>query len=192
MPLSAEQQSLFDHARNSLPRFLTRGAGAVLEWLHGFTQIFDAARSQAADWLDMSYISQATGRWLDQHARDRGTSRRDEEDDPTLRARIRQFEDLLTYPAMKAAVDAILAGAGVSGTCDIVMLRRDRGHFHTVGLSRAFFGRGYRMANANRPMGYVVILPYGTTDATGQAVLEYLRQYGPAGYVYYVEIRQNP
>lgn len=192
MPLSSEQQTFFDHARNSLPRFLTRGAGAALEWLHAFTQVMDAARSQVADWINLSYISNATGRWLDQHARDRGTSRRENEDDPTLRARIRQFEDMITYPAIKLAVDNILAGAGIAADCAIVSLRRDRGHYQAAGNSRAFMSRGYRMANINRPMGYVVILPYGTDSITAQAVSEYLRQYGPAGYVYYVEVRQNP
>ena len=41
-------------------------------------------------------------------------------------------------------------------------------------------------------MEYIVILPYGTTAAMGEAVGEYLRQYGPAGYGYMVEIRANP
>lgn len=41
-------------------------------------------------------------------------------------------------------------------------------------------------------MGYVVILPYGTTSTIGKAVTEFLRQFGPGGFNYYVEIRANP
>ncbi len=195
MPLSAEKQNLFDHAKNMLPRFLTAGVSAALEWLYAYTDEFDAARAQTSEWLEMSFISTASGRWLDQHARDRGTSRRLNEDDATLRVRLRQYEDLLTFPAIIAAVNAILVGAGGSADAELVFLRRDRAHCQlpaAVNAHEAFLSRGYRMTNATTPMGYIVILPFGTSEATGLGVEEYLRQYGPAGYYYIVEIRGVP
>ena len=74
----------------------------------------------------------------------------------------------------------------------MVSLRRDRAHCQLPGDSTAFLSRGYRMTGAGRPMGYIFILPYGTTAATASAVAEFLRKNGPAGYIYYVERRLNP
>lgn len=194
MALSAEQQALFDHARRALPRWLTRGKTAVLEWLHSYTQLFDAARSQGQDWLDITYLDNATGSELDQHALDRGTTRRSGEDDDTLRERLRNITDVVTEPALKDGVDALLAASGLSESA-WVCLRRDKAFCQEPAATNAnesFLSRGYRVSYAQRPMGYIVILPFGTTTAMGEAVAEYLRQYGPAGYYYTVEIRGVP
>lgn len=191
MSLTAEQQALFDHARRSLPRWLTRGKTAVLEWLHAYTQLFDAARSQGQDWLDITYLGNAEGSELDQHALDRGTVRRVSESDDSLRERLRSIDDMITEPALKAGVDSILALDSLTES-SWVALRRDRAHYQVPGSSTAFLSRGYRMTNAQIPMGYIVILPYGTTSVIGEAVEEYLRQFGPAGYYYIVEIRGVP
>ena len=52
----------------------------------------------------------------------------------------------------------------------------------------AFLSRGYRMTNATRPMTYIALLPEPlATQAKADAVAEYLRQYGPAGYKAQVE-----
>src|SRR5258705_8592656 len=113
MALTAEQQALFDHARRSLPRWLTRGKTAVLEWLHAFTQTFDTVRAQGQDWLDITFLDNATGAELDQHALDRGTTRRSGESDATLRERLRNITDVVTEPALKVAVDALLAASSL-------------------------------------------------------------------------------
>jgi hypothetical protein len=191
MPLSSEAQALFDHARNSVPRWLTRGKNTVLEWLYGFTEIFDSARVQAQSWLDLTYILQSFGTNLDQHAKDRGITRRAGESDLALQQRIIQVSDAVTQPALEANINAILAANGL-GPCSIVNLRRDKGHYHTTGSSRMFYGRGYRMSYPGRPLGYIVILPYGTTSAIGSGVNDYLRQFGPAGFNHYVEVRAIP
>lgn len=194
MALSAEQQALFDHARRSLPRWLTRGKTAVLEWLHAYTQIFDTVRAQGQDWLDITFIDNAVGPELDQHALDRGTTRRSGESDATLRERLRNITDVVTEPTLKSAIDTLLAASAL-GPSAWVNLRRDKAFFQQPAASdanEAFMSRGYRMTYANQPMGYIVILPYGTTAAMGEAVEEYLRQYGPAGFYYIVEIRAVP
>lgn len=300
MSLSTEAQALFDHARNSLPRWLTGAPSAALEWLYGFTGVFDGVRVIGRAWLDLTYILKAIGAELDQHAADRGTSRRAGESDDALRYRLRQISDAVTEPAILAGVSAIIDGASVPAVLDtnnyvttgwnsvlftaatynnvdpttqtygsrltlqtindgtnppsfayddttgavvirfaagvttyaavealmgisnnsvqvrtpstlvgvmqvgdvfgpkpfrsagLVALRRDRGHMHTIGSCHAFLSRGYRMTGTGRPMAYIVILPYGTNTATANAVSEYLRQNGPAGYLYYVERRLNP
>lgn len=294
MSLSSEAQALFDHARQSLPRWLTGAANAALEWLYGFTEVFDEIRVQGQDWIDITYLENATGAELDQHAKDRGTTRRAGESDGALRERIRQITDAVTEPALLVGIDAILdtngvyalmnvkthvttgwttvfsaydsigaggyqtaltlrmvndgtnpptleasgpdtiihyqagvttrsaietlvtsssglfyvstasaSGASVLQAGDafgpknfvlgaIVALRRDRGHYHTNGSCRAFLNRGYRMTTEGRPMAYIVILPFGIVAAVATSVAEYLRQYGPGGYQYYVERRLNP
>lgn len=186
--MTPEQQGLFDHVKAALPRWLVRGPGAALEWLHAFVATLDAARVQAKEWIDATYLDNATARYLDQHARDRGTSRRENESDAALRERIRQIEDAVTEPAILAGVNAILAGVGLPQTAKLVNLRRDRGHYHAVGDSLAFYNRGYRMTNVDRTWSYTIILPAGATEVTRASVLEYLRQYGPAGYLFTVEI----
>lgn len=191
MALTDEQQALFDHARRALPRWLTRGKVAVLEWLHAYTQLFDAARLQGQDWLDATYLDTAVGSELDQHALDRGTVRRYGETDESLRERLRNITDVVTEPALKAGIDALLAASSLD-ECRFVELRRDRAHYQLPGDSTSFLSRGYRMTYATTPMGYIVILPYGTTAVMAESVEEYLRQYGPAGYHYIVERRLNP
>lgn len=108
MPLSAEAQALFDHARNSLPRWISNGKQAALEWLYGLVAMFDPVRTQAQSWLDGVYLNTATGRWLDQHAKDRDTTRRLNETDAVLRERLRQVEDSITDYALQRGINRIL------------------------------------------------------------------------------------
>jgi hypothetical protein len=60
-----------------------------------------------------------------------------------------------------------------------------------VGESRAFLSRGYRIKSL-RPRLFIIILPFGTTAATGAAISEYLRAHKAAGYAHKVEIRGVP
>lgn len=108
MALSTEEQALFDHARNAVPRWLTTGKRALLEWLTGFVKVMDPVRALAQTYLDGIYFDTATGRWLDAHARDRDTTRREDELDPSLRERIRQVEDAVTSPALQRGINAII------------------------------------------------------------------------------------
>jgi hypothetical protein len=115
MPLSPEAQALFDHAKRSLPRWITSGIATVLEWLYGFVAIFDPVMLLAQEWLDGIYLDTATGRWLDQHARDRDTTRRLDEEDDVLRERLRQVEDAITDPALQRGVNAIIGASVIFG-----------------------------------------------------------------------------
>lgn len=194
MALTATEQDYYDHAKRSLPRFLFANDGAAQEITGAFAVMVGALHTQVLEWLSFTYILSATGIWLDQHARDRGTTRRENESDATLQARLSTLEETVTRPALLAHVNAILTGAGYPATAAMVELRRDKGFFAdaTAGASRAFFSRGYRMGSAGRPYRIVVILPYDTDEATAAAVDEYLRQAKAAGYAHTVERRTSP
>lgn len=112
MPLSSEEQALFDHMRNMVPRWLTEGPNSKKEWLYAFAHILEAARLQGQLWIDLTYLDLAVGIELDQHAIDRGTSRQNGESDAALRERLRSISDAITDPALTAGVDQILDGTG--------------------------------------------------------------------------------
>lgn len=62
-----------------------------------------------ASYLSNLPISGASGVWLTLRAKDYGIARAPGEDDATLRARIRNVADAVTLPALRAAIDAVLA-----------------------------------------------------------------------------------
>jgi hypothetical protein len=202
MSYTPDEQNLYDHARSSLPRWLFQLSAAAEEWMGAFVKIFAESKVQIDSFRSQTYLLEATGIWLDQHARDRGTSRRDGEDDDTLRARLRIVDDAQTVPAIKAAALAVLEGAGVTvptGYPAVVELRRDRAFFNTLtsnGRRAAYLSRGYRMTWGRwlpyHAQEFVVILPYGTDEATAAAVAEVVRKKKAAGFGYYVERRVNP
>lgn len=194
MAYSTDEQALYDHLRATLPRFLFQTPTASEEIWGGFVKIFDAIRAQIVEWRNYAEILQATGIWLDQHARDRGAFRQEDETDEALRERLSMIEDMVTTPALTSMVDAILAADGVVGSCAMVELRRDRAHFGdytATGKNRAYLSRGYRMSVAS-PSGFIVILPFGTGDATRAAVAEALRAKKAGGFNHYVEVRGVP
>ncbi|HEY6018963.1 MAG TPA: hypothetical protein VIY48_03445, partial [Candidatus Paceibacterota bacterium] len=78
-----------------------------------------------------------------------------------------------------------------------LILRRDAAHAsrHDAMLSRGmrvgakfFAGVDPLTGVAGTPMIYIVILPTGTSSTVQKAITEYLRQYGPAGYAYVIEV----
>lgn len=67
--------------------------------------------------------------------------------------------------------------------------------FSIIRAGQSFVSRGYRIAgNASRPQAneFIVILPYGTTAATANAVSDMLRQFKGGGVRYQVEVRGVP
>jgi len=111
--LSADEQAMIDHSRNSLPRWLTSGVSSTLEWLHQYKTIFDTTLQQAKGWIYSTYLSYASGAALNQHAIDRGTTRQNAESDSALRERLRNISDALTEPALLFGVDSILDSTGI-------------------------------------------------------------------------------
>lgn len=193
MPYSTSEEGLYNHARASVPRFLFTGDNAEELW-GAFVKIFDAALTEVDTYLDQSFIQEASGVWLDQHAKDRGTGRIASETDLVLSGRLVAIEDAITRSALLARITAILEADGAVGpTVGMVELRRDGAFAEDVATSEAqsFADCGYR-AGSGRPYTIVVILPYGTTAETALAVDEYLRAHKAAGYRHVVETRATP
>ena len=59
------------------------------------------------------------------------------------------------------------------------------------GRQRAYFGRGYRMSS-QRPLTFIIILPFGCTAGTQTSVAEMARQKKVFGVRSIVECRANP
>lgn len=143
MALTTDEQKFYDFAKAALPDWIPDGD----EFLHGAAKMFGGVKA-LIDYLfgstlvsGQALISGAEGAtattpdWLNQHARDRGTSRVDGEDDPTLRERLRTVQDLLTRAALQSAIDAILVAAGINDPCGIVELPRHGAHSGVLGVS---------------------------------------------------------
>lgn len=195
MPYTATEQALYDHAKGALPRWLFQNANAKEDMFGAYVKIFDSARTQIAEWVSLSYLASATGVWLDQHAKDRGTTRQANETDATLRARLKTSEDAVTRPYLLSTINSTVDAAGVSGDAYMVELRRDRGFFGdfaSTSRNKAYFSRGYRMGKSGRPMRIIIILPYGSTTALKNSIDVFLQLRKPAGYSHTVEVRANP
>lgn len=132
--LTAEEQKLRDFGAAVLPSWATKTV-VYDELLTAFAAIFDRARRQLDFQFDQSYIMRAEGvdaggpDFLDALALDLGTARTADESQQALRTRLREVEGAVTRPALLAAIDALLAQAGVVGTSAALELLRDKGHF---------------------------------------------------------------
>ena len=206
MSFSAHEQDMYDFAKASLPRFLFQKSTAPEDWIGPFAKIFGSAFDQVVEWLGQTYILNATGIWLDQHARDRGTARQGGESDAALRSRLRTIDDAVIPSALLAAATAALNADSVtipSGYPALVETRRDGAFFGVwsatpptppgsgyASRGMAYFQRGYRMRG---PRGsIVVILPFGTSEATRLSVQEAVRKKKAAGFAMIVERRVDP
>jgi len=126
MALTTEEQEFYDFARDSLPKFLFAKERSEEE-INAFLKIFDKGRQQIVAYFTETLIGQASGVWLDQHAKDRGTDRQDGETDAALRARLVNIEDAITRQAILDAAQAVIDGESISGTVALLELRRDKG-----------------------------------------------------------------
>ena len=136
MALTAEEQEFLDFALAALPTWFHDDA-RQLEDLGMLAKMIGAARAQLEDWFTHTLIGDATGPvgsdpdWLDQHARDRGTSRVSGESDAALRARLQSYEDAVTRDELIAVAQATVDAEGILGGVAMVELKRDRGFLGT-------------------------------------------------------------
>lgn len=145
MSLTTEEQELFDLARSCLPAWYADDQRAN-EYLGALAKMFGSVRAITQHWLKtVVYITLASvdlsgnPDWLDQHARDRGTSRQNGESDDALISRLRNVDDLVTRPALLTAVQAMMTAAGVAGAPSMVEFPRDKAY---LGKSLSFGGAG--------------------------------------------------
>lgn len=187
--LSPAEQDLFDAAKAALPSWLFSDENDSEELLAAFAKEFASALTAIDNWKDSTYILQAVGYWLDQHARDRGTRRQNGESDPALASRLRIVDDAVNLASVKTAVANALAADGIVGTGVVIELRRVQMRFSR---QMGYLSRGFRMGPAGRPDHLVIVLPYGTPAATAGSVTEAVRKVRPAGTVVLVETRGVP
>lgn len=138
MALTANEQKLFDLALSILPHWF-KDDQRSMEHLALAAKAVGAAWVQLLDWFGNTLIGDAVGAtgydpdWLNQHAIDRGTSRQAGEGDTELALRIRSVPDLITRVALLTAAQAIVDSLSISGTVEMVELRKDKGFFGTFG-----------------------------------------------------------
>lgn len=124
MALTVDEQALFDAAVAALPAWFTK-VERNMEDFAMFAKTNGAALAIAKFWDTQTFIGQAVGvtglepDWLNEHARDRATSRVYNETDVALRVRIKTAPDAVTPDAIIDGVLAAIVAAG--GTWDGTM-----------------------------------------------------------------------
>lgn len=158
--LTTEENELLDFATGALPSWVRQPD----EVLASAAKSIALARAQGEYLFSQALITQATGPtavspdWLDQHARDRGTSRQAGELDQALQARLRVVPDAVTRQALLDAANAILAAAGVSGAAALLELPRDAAY---LGSFTALTGTGGTFAQAGTVSEFTpTVLPW--------------------------------
>lgn len=187
--LNTVEQGYFDHARGALPRFLFQSDDAPQDVLGAYAKIFGAVDAQVREWVEQAYIQSATGIFLEQHARDFGTSKRAGESEAVLRARIGKEQLVVTRPRLLQGADEILAAAGATTGAVMLEMRYDRAFFsdETPGDTVAFCSRGYRMGSIGLN-GFVIILPAGASESVRASIDEYVRQAKAGGFRHRVDV----
>lgn len=130
MAYTTQQQRIYDHVVGSLPPWFLQEAGAE-DFLAALVAALDLVRVHRETLVDQRFILTADNGvpdWLGEHASQHGTRQQSGEDADALRQRLRAFPDAVTPDAVAAAVNGVLAAAGL-GTCALVDLRDDRAHF---------------------------------------------------------------
>lgn len=131
--LTPQELVLFNIAKKSLPRILFSDPTDQQEVFAAYAKELSASQTQVKFWRNMAFILLATDIWLDQHAKDRGTSRQAGETDEALRARIRDFLQTVTLTELREAITNILEAYGVTipaGYPGLVELRGSRAYFN--------------------------------------------------------------
>ena len=135
--------------------YLPANMRAASPLVGGAAASFQLAETAAYALASYLQVGTATDVWLDLLALGNGLRRQQGETDASLRKRLRTVEDAVTTPAIKAAVDALLAAYGL-GACQI----------------REWFSGPYYDRNAyldhnlviTSPNYFVVVVPFSGTS----------------------------
>jgi hypothetical protein len=129
MALTDDEQKLLDFAKQSLPKWMFEND--LPEEIGGaYAKMLELARSHTEEVFEQTFIENATNLppdYLNQHAKDRGTSRQDGETDEALRFRLQNNPDAVTVAAILEKANAVLDIFGITDPAYIVELRRDKG-----------------------------------------------------------------
>jgi len=131
------KDDFIEHAITALPAWFSQEE-RNFEVINAFAEIFCDIEDIGTFWKNMSYILLATKDgvdgpdWLDQHARDRGTTRQPGETDEALRARLRNPGEALTKSAIEDSIQNILDSEGIVGTASVFELRPNAAFFQDL------------------------------------------------------------
>lgn len=126
-PPAIGPEDFYRFGRDALPQWVKDRD----EFLLASAQVMTAVQTQTEYLFKQTLITTADGPtadapdWLQQHARDRGTSRQVGESNAALAQRLRTIPDALTRQALLDAANAALATAGVAGSAALLELPRD-------------------------------------------------------------------
>ena len=167
--LTTSEQEILDFATGALPAWVRQPD----EVLASAAKSVAMAQAHGEYLFSQALITSAIGPtadspdWLDQHARDRGTSRQAGESDPVLATRLRVVPDAITRLALLDAANAILVAAGVVGSAVMLELPRDAAF---LGSFTALTGTGGTFAQAGTISKFTpTVLPWSVPpfQATG-------------------------
>lgn len=170
MALTVIGEELFAFAIGALPSWVRQHD----EFLTASANVMTAARVQADYLFGQTLITTAQGAtpttpdWLNQHARDRDTSRQAGETDVVLQERLRIVPDALTRGVILAAANAVLTAAGVAGTAAMLELPRDGAW---AGTYAAMTGMGGTFVQVGTVSKFTpAVLPWPTTPFRAASV----------------------
>lgn len=177
MSLTAEDISYLNWALAALPRWMNPGD----EFLHGAAKLFGSSVQPQIDyWITQTFITTATGAtlttpdWLNQHARDRGTSRQNGESDAALAARLRNTPDALTRLAILNAANLILQAAGISTPAAMIEQPRDSAH---CGSFIGDAGTGGTFASIGSAFAFQPTVPFVAPPYRDPSVVRLIQSY---------------
>lgn len=177
MSLTADQQKLYNLAVKTLPKLLTEIN--ELDPLKADAVAFDLLWTYIQDLVEQTYILDAYGVYLNQHATDNNMHRQKNETDASLRSRILTFQDAQTKSAILTQVNNTLVANGLPASAALLELRLYQAHFNRGN----YFSRGWRMGHSGLPSVLIIILPVGTSLDVEAAVEDIVRLYKSAGKV---------
>ncbi len=193
---SAQEELLYTWLRSSLPSWLFEDAQEIP---YAYVKMFALVADVCVWFDDMSFVQRSTGFWTDAHAKDIGTSRRNTEDDPELISRLMAAPQVISVANLEQAADEILGIHGGTTGARIVNVHQAYGTGVGVGMFLDYtpLDRGFRWGfNATPALrevtGFVMTLPYGTSDLAVEAVTEMLRKNAARGFARVVERREIP
>ena len=134
MALTVDELKLYNFALAALPEWFKHDTRRM-EDLAAAAKCIGQAHATSKYWFGQTLITSATGPtgddpdWLNQHGRDRGTSRQADETDAAMRERLRNVPDAITRQSILDAANAILVADGITDPAVMVELPQHVAHF---------------------------------------------------------------
>lgn len=167
--LTPEEEELLAWLKGSLPSWFWQKTEAKEEIWRGIVKAFGRVRDLINDWADRTFILYSDDVWLEQHAKDRGTSRQYGESDEGLQARLRTPLQAVVRNDLLDGITTLLAAHELTWTPNMIELRRDGAFFGTY-VPMTGIGESLTVGEA----GEVTLVDTVGTTFTGYEVGHYI------------------